>query len=46
MFRLDNMGLKILPPKSGKILLEIIHAPLRSRSTMMTATHLAPLLVS
>jgi DNA replication protein DnaC len=34
---IDDMGLKILPPKSGEILLEIIMRRYESRSTMMTS---------
>jgi hypothetical protein len=33
----DDMGLKILPPKSGEILLEIIMRRYENRSTMMTS---------
>ncbi len=32
----DDMGLKVLPPKSGEILLEIIMRRYENRSTMMT----------
>jgi DNA replication protein DnaC len=34
---IDDMGLKILPPKSGEILLEIIMRRYENRSTMMTS---------
>jgi hypothetical protein len=34
---IDDMGLKILPPKSGEILLEIIKHRYENRSTMMTS---------
>ena len=34
---IDDMGLKILPPKSGEILLEIIMRRYEDRSTMMTS---------
>jgi DNA replication protein DnaC len=33
---IDDMGLKILPPKSGEILLEIIMRRYENRSTLMT----------
>src|SRR5271168_1790714 len=35
---IDDMGLKILPAKSGEILLEIIMRRYENRSTMMTST--------
>lgn len=35
----DDMGLKILPPRSGEILLEIIMRRYENRSTMMTSNH-------
>ena len=34
---IDDMGLKILPPKSGEILLEIIMRRYENRSTIMTS---------
>jgi DNA replication protein DnaC len=34
---IDDMGLKVLPPKSGEILLEIIMRRYENRSTMMTS---------
>src|ERR1700745_2025210 len=34
---IDDMGLKILPPKRGKTLLEIIMRRYENRSTMMTS---------
>jgi DNA replication protein DnaC len=34
---IDDMGLKILPQKSGEILLEIIMRRYENRSTMMTS---------
>ena len=34
---IDDMGLKILPPKSGEILLEIIMRRYENRSTLMTS---------
>jgi DNA replication protein DnaC len=34
---IDDMGLKILPPKGGEILLEIIMRRYENRSTMMTS---------
>jgi DNA replication protein DnaC len=34
---IDDMGLKILPSKSGEILLEIIMRRYENRSTMMTS---------
>ena len=34
---IDDMGLKILPPKSGEILLEIIMRRYENRSTVMTS---------
>ena len=34
---IDDMGLKILPAKSGEILLEIIMRRYENRSTMMTS---------
>jgi DNA replication protein DnaC len=34
---IDNMGLKVLPPKSGEILLEIIMRRYENRSTIMTS---------
>ena len=34
---IDDMGLKILPPKSGEVLLEIIMRRYENRSTMMTS---------
>ena len=34
---IDDMGLKILPPKSGEILLEIILRRYENRSTLMTS---------
>jgi DNA replication protein DnaC len=34
---IDDMGLKILPAKSGEILLEIIMRRYETRSTMMTS---------
>src|ERR1700740_220097 len=34
---IDDMGLKILPQKSGEILLEIIMRRYKNRSTMMTS---------
>ena len=34
---LDDMGLKILPQKSGEILLELIMRRYENRSTMMTS---------
>lgn len=33
----DDMGLKVLPPKSGEVLLEIIMRRYETRSTMMTS---------
>jgi DNA replication protein DnaC len=33
----DDMGLKVLPPKSGEIFLEIIIRRYENRSTMMTS---------
>jgi DNA replication protein DnaC len=37
---IDDMGLKILPQKSGEILLEIIMRRYENRSTMMTSNRL------
>ena len=37
MLIIDDMGLKILPAKSGEILLEIIMRRYENRSTMMTS---------
>jgi DNA replication protein DnaC len=37
LFIIDDMGLKVLPPKSGEILLEIIMRRYENRSTMMTS---------
>jgi DNA replication protein DnaC len=37
LFIIDDMGLKILPAKSGEILLEIIMRRYENRSTMMTS---------
>ena len=37
LFIIDDMGLKILPPKSGEILLEIIMRRYENRSTLMTS---------
>jgi DNA replication protein DnaC len=34
---IDDMGLKVLPPKSGEILLEIIMRRYENRSTIMTS---------
>jgi len=34
---IDDMGLKVLPPKSGEILLEIILRRYENRSTIMTS---------
>jgi DNA replication protein DnaC len=34
---IDDMGLKVLPPKSGEILLEIIMRRYENRSTLMTS---------
>jgi DNA replication protein DnaC len=34
---IDDMGFKVLPPKSGEILLEIIMRRYENRSTMMTS---------
>jgi DNA replication protein DnaC len=34
---IDDMGLKVLPPKSGEILLELIMRRYENRSTMMTS---------
>jgi DNA replication protein DnaC len=34
---IDDMGLKVLPQKSGEILLEIIMRRYENRSTMMTS---------
>jgi DNA replication protein DnaC len=34
---IDDMGLKVLPPKTGEILLEIIMRRYENRSTMMTS---------
>ena len=37
LFIIDDMGLKILPSKSGEILLEIIMRRYENRSTLMTS---------
>ena len=34
---IDDMGLKVLPPKSGEVLLEIIMRRYENRSTFMTS---------
>jgi DNA replication protein DnaC len=33
----DDMGIKVLPPKSGEVLLEIVMRRYETRSTMMTS---------
>ena len=37
LLQIDDMGLKVLPPKSGEVLLEIIMRRYETRSTFMTS---------
>ena len=37
LLQIDDMGLKVLPPKSGEVLLEIIMRRYENRSTFMTS---------